>query len=503
MRGLLRICVLFALPLLLFPPLGAEVIHVPADQPSIQAGMDAAGSGDTVLVADGTWSGPGNRDLDFGGKAITVASAGGPGNCTIDCGGGQDNGFILDSYEGRNSVIRGFTIRNGTRGIYCPGSSPAIVGNVITGFETGVMIYQDSPLITGNTISGCSGSGVSGSFYTTGGTGRPVIAGNTISGNGESGLNFYSDYGSPWPEILANVIEGNGGSGIYAGGHITLTVSGNIISGNGRGGVRLSGGEASGTVENNVITGNSAESGGGVSLYGGVLRNNLILNNHASDSGGGIYSAFGHVTITNCTVAGNSAGAGGGGLFFYYGYELFVASCIFRGNQAPSAAEIYGQPRPTNGEMRVRYSNISGGMDGIVVESGAGQVHLGPGIIDADPVFVSGPNGDHYLSQVAAGQAVDSPSVDAGDPGEVIEGTTRTDEWADTGIEDQGYHYQGYGANCDLDGSGRVDGMDLAILGRAFGSFIGDWRYSAAADIDGSGSIDGEDLALLAAYFGT
>ncbi len=504
MRGLISIGTLLALPLLLFTPLGAAVIHVPADQPSIQAGMDAAGGGDTVLVADGTWSGPGNRNLDFGGKAITVASAGGPSLCIIDCGGGHDNGFVLDSNEGRNSVIRGFAIRNGFRGIYCPGSSPAIVGNVITGFETGVQIYQDSPLITGNTISGCSSNGVSGFFYTSGGSGRPVITGNTISSNSGDGISFYSEYGSPYPEIVANVIEGNSGSGIDAGGHITLTVTGNIVSGNGRSGIRFGGGEASGTVEGNVITGNSAEFGGGVYLYsGGVLRNNLILNNQASDSGGGICARFFMPTITNCTVVGNSAGTRGGGLYFSGGFELFVASCIFRENQAPSAAEIYADPVWRQGEIRVRYSNISGGVDGIVLEDGWGQVHLGPGLIDADPLFVAGPQGDHYLSQIAAGQDAESPSVDTGDPGEVIEGTTRTDEWVDTGVEDQGYHYQGYGAHCDLDGSGRVDGTDLAILGRAFGSFIGDWRYSAVADIDGSGSVDGDDLALLAAYFGT
>ncbi|MHC4364847.1 MAG: hypothetical protein ACYSTJ_05210, partial [Planctomycetota bacterium] len=39
---------------------------------TIHAGIDAAGTADTVLIADGTYTGSGNRDLDYQGKAITV-----------------------------------------------------------------------------------------------------------------------------------------------------------------------------------------------------------------------------------------------------------------------------------------------------------------------------------------------------------------------------------------------------------------------------------------------
>lgn len=54
----------------------------------------------------------------------------------------------------------------------------------------------------------------------------------------------------------------------------------------------------------------------------------------------------------------------------------------------------------------------------------------------------------------------------------------------------------------DIDLSGRVDGLDLARLGRAFGASSGQPRYDAAADLDRNGTIDGADLALLAAFFG-
>ena len=48
----------------------AWIIHVPADQPTVQAGIDAAADGDTVLVAENTYY----ENIRFKGKAITVAS---------------------------------------------------------------------------------------------------------------------------------------------------------------------------------------------------------------------------------------------------------------------------------------------------------------------------------------------------------------------------------------------------------------------------------------------
>lgn len=94
----------------------ARTWHVPGECPTIQAGIDSAATGDIVLVADGTYTGDGNRDLDFGGKAIVVMSENGPELTIIDCEGSPGDyhrGFYFHSGEGPASVLRGFTIKNG------------------------------------------------------------------------------------------------------------------------------------------------------------------------------------------------------------------------------------------------------------------------------------------------------------------------------------------------------------------------------------------------------
>jgi hypothetical protein len=140
----------------------ARVLRVPSEYPVIQNGINAAIDGDTVLVAPGTYTGPGNRGLDFLGRRITVISETGSDETVIDCEQG-DRGFYFHTGEDTASILEGFTITNGEvsgessgGGIFCMYASPMIRDNVITNcyayWGGGIGCVSASPIIIGNTI---------------------------------------------------------------------------------------------------------------------------------------------------------------------------------------------------------------------------------------------------------------------------------------------------------------------------------------------------------------
>ena len=86
----------------------AAMLRVPGDFPLIQQALDAAQPGDTVRVAAGIFSGPGNRALDTRGKPLYLIGAG-LGATLIDCEG-AGGGFALRGEGEARSLIRGFTV---------------------------------------------------------------------------------------------------------------------------------------------------------------------------------------------------------------------------------------------------------------------------------------------------------------------------------------------------------------------------------------------------------
>jgi hypothetical protein len=134
--------------------LSATTIRVPIDQPTIQAAIDAAVNGDSVRVSPGTYSGDGNRDIDFKGKSIVVLAFFGPEGTLINCEGSETEphvGFILHSGEPASTQLVGFRIENAWAGtsyggaITCINSSPYINNCLIfNNHATGILIEGNS-----------------------------------------------------------------------------------------------------------------------------------------------------------------------------------------------------------------------------------------------------------------------------------------------------------------------------------------------------------------------
>jgi parallel beta-helix repeat protein len=131
-----------ALSLLLVGNARATIRRVPTEFPTIQAAIGAAASTDTVLVAPGTYSGPGNWDISFAGKDIVLQSEAGPAITIIDAlsgTAGNHRVFSLAFSGPTASRIDGFTITGGRHcsssaegaGILCGGGAPTITNCVI------------------------------------------------------------------------------------------------------------------------------------------------------------------------------------------------------------------------------------------------------------------------------------------------------------------------------------------------------------------------------------
>jgi parallel beta-helix repeat protein len=334
----------------------------------IQYGIDAASDGDTVLVADGIYMGSDNVNLDFEGRVITVKSENGPENCIIDCENVDDTrGFHFHSGETSDSIVDGFTIRNGKAvrggGILCDdGSFPTIANNIITG------------------NSADSGGGIH-----CDGASSPTIMSNTITGN-----------------------SANSGGAILCSWNSSAMIMDNTITANSAnrgGGIVCS--DSSPAIRNNIITNNSANiyGGGIVSLSNSspTIANNIVSGNWAIGDGGAIYFyGSGSSIITNNTITGNSA-VNGGGLFCSSGSSPAITDTILWNN---SPQEIYFNASLDPNTVTISYSDVQGGLVGIVTNSN-GTVNWLNGNMDMDPLFVNAANGDYHLFD-------NSPCIGAG-----------------------------------------------------------------------------------------
>src|SRR6266404_3946738 len=325
-------------------------INVPADQPTIQGAINAAASGDTILVAPGTYS----EKINFGGKAIVVTSSGGPSVTTIN-GGANGSVVTFNTGETPSAQLSGFTIQNGFQnglsggGISITGASPTITGNTITGNHAaqGIGIYVDG--------------------------GSPVIRDNLITGNNQAGA------GS----------SGLGGGGISIAYFSSPLIQGNLIQGNtaynNGGGISSSSYDSPVVVQNVIISNSSLGGGSGAGLWISpgsapqAFTNNTVAENSGLDRTSGIFvTGFGqNATFTNNIVVAAS------------------------GQNAVTCNSIYSAVSP---QFSYNDSFSASG----VAWSGICDTITNPGNISADPLFTSAATNFHLRSGSPAIDAINT-----------------------------------------------------------------------------------------------
>ncbi len=262
---------------LLFLRSNASIIHVPADYAQIQTAINAAISGDSIIVDPGTYY----ENLNFRGKNIFLSSLfyvsrdtdyiqqtiiNGSQSLMVDTG----SCVIFNSGEDSTATLQGFTITGGNGTIWTDIHG---AGNYREG--AGILIELSSPTICFNRI-----------IYN-----NAIMLGSGITSCGGGGIRI-SDGN---PKILNNVIAYN--TGRYGAGivlnYTAVTIKNNLIAFNiggqdfGGGGIWASGNFAGGSklIENNTIVNNQSFTPGGGIRMGStaiIVRNNIIWGNIAT-----------------------------------------------------------------------------------------------------------------------------------------------------------------------------------------------------------------------------
>jgi hypothetical protein len=304
------------------------------DYPTIQAAIDDANDGDTVILQAGTYTGDGNRDIDFKGKAITVRSTD-PNDSNIviatiiDCSGTADEphrGFYFHSGEDTNSVLKGLTLVHGFAdkggGILCDNSSPTIMRCTISDCQT----YADG--------SGGFGGGIC-CEYSSAFISKCIICENTahtweaISPFGGLGGGILCFRGEPI--ISACIVKSNHGVGPGARGSGGIhcissdaTIVHCIIRNNHNSGIYINKGEPKiedCVIENNQFNGVTCYYGGRTTVEQCTIRCNpvqgincerssvevshCLIEGNSFTQGAGIYCRFGELKLCNCTIVDN------------------------------------------------------------------------------------------------------------------------------------------------------------------------------------------------------
>jgi len=487
--------------LVIAPTTLANIITVdddgPADYNNIQAAINVAVNGDTVIVAEGTYTGNGNRDIDFGGKTITVRGAD-PNDedivdgTVIDCEAtllSKHRGFCFNGGEDQNSVLAGVTVTNGCQekgaGILCEnGSSPTILlCNITDNWAT---------------LDGSWGTGQGGGIHCSDVSNakilncRITLNQSNCTGAGidceNSSVTFISGC-----RIEENTCNGDGG-GICCDNYSSATISDCLIL-------------------NNM----AFFDGGGIRCedYSNLIIQNCLLTgnetSYSHGSGSAISCGSSNPTVINCTITSNSDQQA---TIDCYNEdpgeysEMSVINTIIWNNSVASGYQILlGDGQEDHSSFQMMYCDFQGGQASIIKDPNIILI-WGPGNIDVEPLFADDSNDYHLKSEAGRWEPISeswvidantSPCIDAGNPGSPLGeeqeniNNVRVNMGAYGGTAEASIPPQDWALLGDLTNDGTVDFDDLARQ-------LEDWLNSSSeqpGDLNRDGIVDMADFALL------
>jgi hypothetical protein len=279
---------------------------------TVQDAIDAAAPGDSVILGVGTYQGPGNRDLDFNGKAITVRCASDDSSrCVVDCQGSaldQHRGFWFHSLETAASVLERVTIRGGYvadhgGGILCEGVSDGTIA---------------MPTIRHCRVTHCTAPDGAGLAYYRPSSKRLAPADAAVASltactaDSNSGDGIYLAENQYALLARGCSFSDNSGSGATVGYRQTASpeleqlrfVSCRFCR-NGEAGFQKTTLLSSVTIDSCLVSDNV---GNGIRVYAADFESMSVSNSTISGNGGGIYQRSltdVYLSVTNCTISGN------------------------------------------------------------------------------------------------------------------------------------------------------------------------------------------------------
>ncbi|MCK4414974.1 MAG: right-handed parallel beta-helix repeat-containing protein [Candidatus Eisenbacteria sp.] len=311
------------------------------DFPTIQTAVDAAVTGDTIYLADGTFRGEGNYDVLCMGKAIEVRSlSDDPSACTVDCEGTASinrRGFEFRQIVSPGAVLRGITVTNG---------HGDMGGGAVCCWDNTAVAFSNCVFSNSRDESGSAGGGF-------------------------------------------------GGGGVVSGGGITFTdcrFEGNSATG---GGAFAASGEGIVTFERCTFVDNAGSGDGGACYLDSMIEVHfsecLFLGNQSQYGGALFCWASAAVFLDRCTFVRNTATSYGSSFCSYLGGVAVIDNSILAFGEGGSAVYC-GDPDCAQLSCCDVYGNAGGDwVDGIEGLEGI------DGNMSMDPLFCGSSQGDYAL----------------------------------------------------------------------------------------------------------